>query len=128
MANPTKVVDLEDPEDDIDTLDADDAQREPSPSQPVVPYISRKSPPRPPKDSTQRTLAAIDKSIAVLVPPPVRPWEYAPFRGHITIDTVLEEVEGPGGERWFLVEYEDGNKEKVSDRFDTYFMPLVSGF
>ena len=70
-----------------------------------------------PQKSTGQQRASRDNSedkIAVLVAGPSRPWEYQPYRGNTTVDSVLEELEGPNGQAWYLIEYEDGNKQKVS--------------
>lgn len=53
-------------------------------------------------------------SVAVLVPPPARPWEYQPFQGDTTVDTVLEDIEGSDGVHRYKIEYEDGQQEEVS--------------
>jgi chromodomain-helicase-DNA-binding protein 4 len=52
--------------------------------------------------------------VVVVVPAPSKPWEYQPYRGTTTVDTVLEEVKKPGGEGWYKIEYEDGKREDVS--------------
>ena len=55
-----------------------------------------------------------EERIAVMVSPPSRPWEYEPFNGATTVDSVLGEFEGPNGEVWYIVEFEDGKKQDVS--------------
>ncbi|EHK96142.1 putative Chromatin remodeling factor mit1 [Glarea lozoyensis 74030] len=48
-----------------------------------------------------------------MVPPPARPWEYKPYRGDTTVDSVQAEVEGSNGEMEYKIEYEDGKKATV---------------
>jgi hypothetical protein len=52
-----------------------------------------------------------------MVSGPARPWEYQPFHGSTTVDSVLEELEGPGGKLFYKIEYEDGRGEDVSVQF-----------
>jgi len=69
------------------------------------------------RKSSEQQRASRDASedkIAVLVAGPSRPWEYQPYRGNTTVDSVLEELEGPNGEIWYTIEYEDGKQHKVS--------------
>ena len=49
-----------------------------------------------------------------MVQGPSRPWEYQPFVDDDTVDTVLAEVDEPGGEVLYRIEYEDGRREDVS--------------
>lgn len=75
----------------------------------------RESPPKiPDQDAQEGTFATGESRIAVVVPAPSRPWEYLPFRGATTVDTVLEELERPGEDSWYKIEYEDGREENVS--------------
>jgi hypothetical protein len=72
-----------------------------------------------------RSVTAEDK-IAVMVPAPSRPWEYEPYRGDTTVDTVLEEFKKPGGEIWYKIEYEDGRKEDVSMLYlSSFSQPII---
>lgn len=64
-------------------------------------------------------------SVAVVVPPPARPWEYQPFQGDTTVDTVLEEIEGSDGVHRYKIEYEDGQQEDVSRISASSFMPFA---
>jgi chromodomain-helicase-DNA-binding protein 4 len=85
------------------------AQREESTApQSVLSHRFRESPQRQadPKKGREG-----EDSIVVMVPAPTRPWEY---QGATTVDTVLEEFEGPEGDIWYQIEYEDGKKEDVS--------------
>lgn len=68
-----------------------------------------------------------EDKIAALVAGPSRPWEYEPYRGNTTVDNVLEELQGPNGQAWYTIEYEDGNKQKVSVRF-RFQVPLPVPF
>lgn len=61
---------------------------------------------RPRKDSSE-------DAIAVMVPAPARPWEYQPWRGDVTVETVLDELV-VDGEQGYKIEFEDGRKEDVS--------------
>jgi hypothetical protein len=74
-----------------------------------------------------RSVTAEDK-IAVMVPAPSRPWEYEPYRGDTTVDTILEEFKKPGGEIWYKIEYEDGRKEDVSMLYLNFFLNLLFVF
>ncbi|KAI6710743.1 hypothetical protein JHW43_006749 [Diplocarpon mali] len=53
-------------------------------------------------------------ALSVMVSAPARPWEYQPFQGATTVDSVLEEVQGPAGTTWYEIEFETGKKETVS--------------
>lgn len=53
------------------------------------------------------------KNVSVLIDGPARPWEYQPYQGDTTVDTILEEIEGSDDERWFRIEYEDGEEDQV---------------
>lgn len=55
-----------------------------------------------------------DKKVSVMLAARINPEEYAPYQGDTTVDTILEEVDGPDDERWFRIEYEDGLEDKVS--------------
>jgi len=55
-----------------------------------------------------------EDAIAVMVPAPSKPWEYAPWRGDTTVEAVLEELEGDDGQLGYKIEFEDGRKEDVS--------------
>lgn len=60
-----------------------------------------------------KEILARENKIAVMVSPPKNPWEYQPFRGDTTVDTILEEFEGPDGKFWYKIEYEDGRRQDV---------------
>jgi hypothetical protein len=89
------------------TPELDSAKPTRSPPHSVLSYRFRESP-------TQVRAPNSEDRLAVVVPAPTRPWEYQPFRGDTTVDTVLEEIKGPDSQRWFHIEYEDGRKENVS--------------
>ena len=63
-----------------------------------------------------RRCTSEDNRIAVMVQGPSRPWEYQPFVEDNTVDTVLAEVDEPGGGVKYRIEYEDGRREDVSIR------------
>ncbi|KAF8847695.1 hypothetical protein BDZ45DRAFT_681726 [Acephala macrosclerotiorum] len=93
------------PEPDPEEEDADR-----SPPRSVLSHRFRASPLRA-FEQTERERS----SVAVLVPPPARPWEYQPFQGDTTVDTVLEDIEGSDGVHRYKIEYEDGQQEEVSE-------------
>ncbi|KAG9244217.1 PHD/FYVE-zinc-finger like domain-containing protein [Calycina marina] len=66
-----------------------------------------------PSDKRASNKTAEDKKKA-FIGGPSRPWEYEPYSGNTTVDSVLEELEGPNGKAWYNIEYEDGNKQKIS--------------
>lgn len=82
-------------------------ETENSPPRSTLSHRIRESPKKttPPQDAD---------SVSVLVPAPARPWEYQPFRGDTTVDTVQGELEGPDGFMWYKIEFEDGKKADVS--------------
>jgi chromodomain-helicase-DNA-binding protein 4 len=61
-----------------------------------------------------RSSTSEEKGIAVMVQGPSRPWEYQPFVEENTVDTVLVEIDEPGGKVLYRIEYEDGRREDVS--------------
>lgn len=67
------------------------------------------------RDSLPELSEAKDaKGVSVMVSAPARPWEYKPFEGATTVETVLEEVPGPAGTSWYRIEFEDANEDTVS--------------
>jgi hypothetical protein len=70
----------------------------------------------PPTEEQPRVTSSTseEKRIVVMVQGPSRPWEYQPFVDEDTVDTVLAEVDEPGGEVRYRIEYEDGRREDVS--------------
>lgn len=78
------------------------------------------SPPRSPLSHRFRKLppkssnAKDHHKVSVMVAGPSRPWEYQPYRGDVTVDTVLEEISGPPGTTWYKIEFEDGHVADVS--------------
>ena len=63
-----------------------------------------------------------------MVQGPSRPWEYQPFVDDDTVDTVLAEVDEPGGEVLYRIEYEDGRREDVSIgiHFSAFWVSVAS--
>lgn len=49
-------------------------------------------------------------------PPPASPGEYTKFPPSTVVEKVLDEIERPGGEIVYLIEYEDALEEEVSIR------------
>jgi hypothetical protein len=78
-----------------------------------------REPPQVSRDATQPVRPSVPegKRIAVMVQGPSRPWEYQPFVADNTVDEVLAEIDMPGGEVWYRIEYEDGRREDASIRF-----------
>ncbi|KAF4625788.1 hypothetical protein G7Y89_g12379 [Cudoniella acicularis] len=114
MANKNHVPDSEESELELlHTPKKKGAEREASQPVSVLSHRFRESPQKVP-EGRERKSSSVDSSIAVLVPPPVRPWEYQPWHGDTTVDLVLEELEGPKGEVGYRIEYEDGKKENSS--------------
>lgn len=69
---------------------------------------------------------SVEDSIAVMVTGPKRPWEYQPYDGNKTVDSVLGKTKGPDGSSWYRIEYESGKKDKVSNFCEfLYFFQLV---
>ncbi|PVH85370.1 hypothetical protein DL98DRAFT_511838 [Cadophora sp. DSE1049] len=80
---------------------------ETSPPQSVLSHRPRESPQKPAEPKKP-------DSLSVLVSAPARPWEYQPYQGDITVETVIKETQGPGGSTWYKIELESGNKKTVS--------------
>ncbi|KAH8685739.1 PHD/FYVE-zinc-finger like domain-containing protein [Tricladium varicosporioides] len=97
----------------VSTPKKSSTEREPSQPLSVLSHRFRESPQKT-YDQHERKSASADDSIAVLVPAPTRPWEYKKYRGDTTVDSVLDELEGPNGEVGYTIEYEDGKKANVS--------------
>ncbi|TVY35958.1 Chromatin remodeling factor, partial [Lachnellula subtilissima] len=97
----------------IRTPERKNATREPSQPHSALSHRFRESPQMSRDDRSQGKESAED-GFAVMVPAPARPWEYQPWRGDTTVETVLEEVEELDGEQMYKIEFEDGRKENVS--------------
>ncbi|KAK0109045.1 hypothetical protein ONS96_002876 [Cadophora gregata f. sp. sojae] len=82
-------------------------QAEDSPPQSVLSHRPRESPHKPADRKKP-------DSLSVLVSAPARPWEYQPYQGDITVETIIQETEGPAGSTWYKIELESGKKKKVS--------------
>jgi hypothetical protein len=94
----------------VNTPEPED-KKDPSPPQSTLSHRFRESPPKTSIDRKREKNS--DDSIAVMVPAPARPWEYQPFRGDTTVDTVLE-TKIMGDKEWYTIEYENGKREFVS--------------
>jgi hypothetical protein len=101
----------EDSEVDIIHTFEPEENKDTSPPQSTLSHRFRESPQKT-SDNRKREKNS-DDSIAVMVPAPERPWEYQPFRGDTTVDTVLE-VKIMDSNEWYTIEYENGKRELVS--------------
>lgn len=108
-------------ESDIDltrTPEPDPASEAQRPPRPVLSHRFRESPQKNQNENgsdRDRRGSTRESSIAVVVPAPARLWEYEPFHGDATtVDSVLEELEGPGGSLQYRIYFEDGREETVS--------------
>ncbi len=90
------------------------SNRQSSPSHSVLSHRFRESPQKTFDHGKEKEDSKMDHSIRVLVPAPQKPWEYETYQGDITVDSVLEEIEGPDGKPFYKIEYEDGRKNEVS--------------
>ncbi|RDL37854.1 p-loop containing nucleoside triphosphate hydrolase [Venustampulla echinocandica] len=114
MATPRHIPDSDDSDADIvHTPERSSGEREPSQPQSALSHRFRESLQRPQDGGEAREISS-DGSIAVVVPAPARPWEYQPWRGDTTVDTVLEEIETRDGQLHYKVEYEDGREGTVA--------------
>jgi chromodomain-helicase-DNA-binding protein 4 len=123
MASKKHISESEKSEDDeFRTPEPEEKEKEPSQPLSVLSHRFRESPQKPEEEHkpSRASASASDAAIAVMVSAPARPWEYQPFRGDTTVDTVLEEIDGPGGRLWYKIEYEDGRKEDVSLDFCSF--------
>ena len=117
MADVAHISNSESSEDDsVRTPERKNATREPSQPHSALSHRFRESPQMSYDDRSQGRDSAED-GFAVMVPAPARPWEYQPWRGDTTVETVLEEVEGLDGKQMYKIEFEDGRKEDVSVNF-----------
>jgi chromodomain-helicase-DNA-binding protein 4 len=118
MASTDHVSDSEDSPDAVDLIQAPKKKKnnaKPSLSRSGLSHRFRASPQMPRDEKPRaRNCTSEEKTIAVMVQGPSRPWEYQPFLGDKTVDIVLAEVDQPGGEVWYRIEYEDGRREDVS--------------
>ncbi len=73
------------------------------------------------RESPQKVSDAKDpRNMSVMVAGPSRPWEYQPYQGDITVDSILEEIPGPPGTTWYKIEFEDGHLVDVSRICSSY--------
>ncbi|TVY49580.1 Chromatin remodeling factor [Lachnellula occidentalis] len=114
MADVPHISNSESSEDElVRTPERKNATRELSQPHSALSHRFRESPQMSRDDHSQGRESAED-GFAVMVPAPARPWEYQPWRGDTTVETVLEEVEELDGEQMYKIEFEDGRKENVS--------------
>ena len=117
MSSIDHVSDLDDSSDVVDLIQTpEEKENNKEPSLPGSALSHRFREPQMPRDEQPRarTSTSEEKRIAVMVQGPSRPWEYQPFVEDKTVDVVLAEVDKPGGEIWYRIEYEDGRREDVS--------------
>lgn len=117
MALTDYVSDSEDSSDVIDLIPTPKKKDDKEPSLPGSALSHRfRASPQVQRDEQPpaKTSASTQKRIAVMVQGPSRPWEYQPFVADQTVDEVLAEIDKPGGEVWYRIEYEDGRREDVS--------------
>ena len=113
MASRDHISDSENSEVDlVRTPDKKKDNREQSPPHSVLSHRFRESPRKTTDQQTQERSS--EDSIAVMVPAPSRRWEYQPYQGDTTVDSILEEIEEPDGSIVYKVEYETGKIEDVS--------------
>jgi chromodomain-helicase-DNA-binding protein 4 len=98
-------------DDTVHTPERRTIDREPSQPHSTLSHRFRESPQK------EREKSGSADSIAVMVPPPARPWEYRPYRGDTTVDSVKAEVCRPNGQQEYKIEYEDGKMDIVSSHF-----------
>lgn len=105
---------------------AEDSQPD-SPPHSVLSHRFRESPPKTSSSGSRNNSIAgrVGKAqVLVQLKAPARPWEYEPYRGDITVDTVLGEYIGMTGKTMYRIEYEDGRKEDVSSFFPSSWLKL----
>jgi hypothetical protein len=113
MATVDHVSNSESSEDEIvRTPERNTIKREPSQPHSALSHRFRESPRKSHEERSQGRSS--EDAIAVMVPAPSKPWEYAPWRGDTTVEAVLEELEGDDGQLGYKIEFEDGRKEDVS--------------
>jgi hypothetical protein len=86
-------------------------KKDASPPQSTLSHRFRESPQKRSEDRKREKNS--DDSIAVMVPAPERPWEYQPYRGDTTVDSVIE-LKVMDDREWYTIDYEDGKRELVS--------------
>jgi hypothetical protein len=89
----------------------DEEDRETSLPQSTLSHRFRQSRQKPAED--RQIERNSDDSIAVIVPAPERRWEYQPYRGDTTVDSVIE-AKVIDDREWYTIDYEDGRRELVS--------------
>ena len=117
MASRDHTSDSEESADPLDLINTPQKNREKDSSLPASTLSHRfKASPEVRQDEERlvRNSASKEKKIAVMVQGPSRPWEYQPFVADQTVDEVLAEIDQPGGDVWYRIEYEDGRREDVS--------------
>ncbi len=76
--------------------------------------LEEKARPKQLRRTERQQRSTSNDSVAVVISGPSNPWEYAPFRGDTTVESVLEEWLGQDGKPWFKIEFEDGSQDEVS--------------
>jgi hypothetical protein len=120
MALADLVSDSEDSSDVLDLMKKPMRRTEEEPSLPGSALSHRfRNPPEGLRDAQSPVISSSskEKQVMVLVQGPSRPWEYQPCDPDDTVDVVLAEIDQPGGEVWYRIEYEDGRREDVRTGF-----------
>jgi hypothetical protein len=89
----------------------EEEKKDASPPQSTLSHRFRESPQKRSEDRKREKNS--DDSIAVMVPAPERPWEYQPYHGDTTVDSVIE-LKVMDDREWYTIDYEDGKRELVS--------------
>jgi chromodomain-helicase-DNA-binding protein 4 len=114
MANVNQLPDSEASEEELArTPERQSIERDPSQPQSVLSHRFRESSQKA-QDRRKQKSSSAESSIAVMVPPPAKPWEYQKWREDMTVDSILEETKGPDGQLQYNIEYEDGKQDTVS--------------
>ncbi|CZT41245.1 related to CHD1-transcriptional regulator [Rhynchosporium secalis] len=66
-----------------------------------------------PRESPKASELKRGNAVSVMVSPPARPWEYQPYQGDTTVETILKDTKGADGSSWYLIEFESGTKQRV---------------
>ncbi|KAL2071565.1 hypothetical protein VTL71DRAFT_12800 [Oculimacula yallundae] len=106
------------PEDHVSDSEKSESDRPQTPEQQLVLGDLENSPPQSvlshrPRESPKPAETKRADAVSVLVSAPARPWEYQPYQGDTTVETILKETKGQDGSPWYLIEYESGKKQRV---------------
>ncbi|RDW58030.1 hypothetical protein BP6252_13441 [Coleophoma cylindrospora] len=66
------------------------------------------------EQETKNRQQSREKSLAIVLPGPSKPWEYQRYDHSTTVDEILEELEGSQGQRSYRIQFEDGSTEILS--------------